>query len=98
MNSGQICIAIKRVYVHESIFIKFRDAMIARVKAMKIGDGAADCPLIGPIQNNMQFTKAKGLLDNIKKHQYNVAIVARRDQELGSLSIPPLSTAHPRIA
>ena len=51
LNSGQICISIKRLYVHADIYDRFRDAI---VKSMKTGDGFEPDVFLGPIQNSMQ--------------------------------------------
>ncbi|WP_374999475.1 succinic semialdehyde dehydrogenase [Aeromicrobium sp. CTD01-1L150] len=36
-NSGQICMHIERLYVHDSIYEQFRDAFVAATEAMTIG-------------------------------------------------------------
>ncbi|MEJ7633583.1 succinic semialdehyde dehydrogenase [Aeromicrobium sp.] len=36
-NSGQICMHIERLYVHDSIYDEFRDKFVAATKAMNIG-------------------------------------------------------------
>jgi acyl-CoA reductase-like NAD-dependent aldehyde dehydrogenase len=54
LNSGQICMLIKRVYVHENIYNTFRDAMVAFAKTLKTSDGFDPDAFIGPIQNQMQ--------------------------------------------
>ncbi|KAJ5806752.1 hypothetical protein N7474_010344 [Penicillium riverlandense] len=54
LNSGQICMLIKRVYIHEKIYDKFRDAMVTFAKSIKTGDGFESDVLVGPIQNSMQ--------------------------------------------
>lgn len=54
LNSGQICMLIKRIYVHENIYDKFRDAFVTYAKTIKVGDGFEPDVLIGPLQNSMQ--------------------------------------------
>jgi aldehyde dehydrogenase (NAD+)/succinate-semialdehyde dehydrogenase/glutarate-semialdehyde dehydrogenase len=36
-NSGQICMHIERLYVHEKVYDEFRDAFVAATEAMTIG-------------------------------------------------------------
>lgn len=36
-NSGQICMHIERLYVHENVYDEFRDKFVAATQAMKIG-------------------------------------------------------------
>jgi len=54
LNSGQICMLIKRIYVHENIYDMFRDALVTYAKTIKVGDGFEPDVLIGPLQNSMQ--------------------------------------------
>lgn len=55
LNSGQICMLCKRIYVHEAIYDKFRDAFVEFTKNnIKTGGGFEDGIIVGPIQNSMQ--------------------------------------------
>lgn len=54
INSGQICMCVKRIYVHEKIYDKFRDAMVEFTKTIKTGDGFEPDVMVGPIQNSIQ--------------------------------------------
>ncbi|WP_024805116.1 succinic semialdehyde dehydrogenase [Nocardia sp. BMG51109] len=38
-NTGQLCLHIERIYVHESVYAAFRDRFVARVAAMRVGAG-----------------------------------------------------------
>ncbi len=38
LNQGQICLCGSRILVEESIFERFRDALVSRVSAMRVGD------------------------------------------------------------
>jgi len=49
MNSGQICIAAKRIIVEASVFDQFRDKFVAAVKEMKVGDPREEETYIGPM-------------------------------------------------
>ncbi len=47
--SGQTCIAVQRVFVHESVYDRFVEHFVARVKALTVGDPADDTTVIGPL-------------------------------------------------
>jgi acyl-CoA reductase-like NAD-dependent aldehyde dehydrogenase len=66
-NSGQICVAIKRLYVHESIYEPFCKELARLAREAKVGDGMDPEVKIGPIQNKMQFDKVLGFLDDTKR-------------------------------
>lgn len=57
-NSGQVCVATKRIYIHESIYTAMLAAMTAFVRTIKLGGDAPDT-LLGPVQNEMQYTKVR---------------------------------------
>ena len=48
-NSGQICVAAKRIIVEESVLPAFTEKFVAAVKALKIGDPTVDENYIGPM-------------------------------------------------
>jgi acyl-CoA reductase-like NAD-dependent aldehyde dehydrogenase len=65
-NSGQICSAVKRVYVHEDLFPRLRDALTERAKAVKMGDGFEEGVELGPINNRPQVERVAELVDDAK--------------------------------
>ena len=67
-NSGQVCIAMKRLYVHESIYDQMCEELVALAEAAVIGDGLEQGTQFGPLQNRMQFEKVQGILDDARKH------------------------------
>ncbi|UKZ83956.1 hypothetical protein TrVFT333_011771 [Trichoderma virens FT-333] len=75
INSGQICMLAKRIYVHEGIYDKFRDAMVEFTKEnIKTGGGFEPGVLVGPIQNKMQYDLVKDMYQDVKKSGYQVAL------------------------
>jgi acyl-CoA reductase-like NAD-dependent aldehyde dehydrogenase len=67
-NSGQVCTAIKRLYVHEKVYAPILDGLIERAKAAKVGDGLEQGTEYGPINNKMQFDRVVGLVEDAKQH------------------------------
>jgi acyl-CoA reductase-like NAD-dependent aldehyde dehydrogenase len=65
-NCGQICVAIKRLYVHESIYEPMCEALAEIARSVRIGDGADETVGMGPIQNKMQYEKVKGILEETR--------------------------------
>ncbi|MEM9288241.1 MAG: aldehyde dehydrogenase family protein [Pseudomonadota bacterium] len=66
MNNGQVCMAIKRAYVHESIYEAMCDELAKLAEAAIVDDGLKQGTQIGPIQNAMQFEKVKAFVDHAK--------------------------------
>lgn len=65
-NSAQICIATKRLYVHEAIYDQLRDRLAAIAQAVKLGDGSEEGTVLGPLQNKRQFDRVRSLIANAK--------------------------------
>src|SRR6185436_19456068 len=67
VNSGQVCMAVKRIYAHESIYEPLCEALAAEAHKWKVGDGLDPATQLGPIQNRMQYDKVVSILDDTKK-------------------------------
>ncbi|KAF2789706.1 aldehyde dehydrogenase [Melanomma pulvis-pyrius CBS 109.77] len=74
LNSGQICIAIKRVYVHSSIYEEFLAEVVKAAKSLLVGDGFEENIFMGPIQNAMQYERVTGFIEDSKKQKWKVAM------------------------
>jgi acyl-CoA reductase-like NAD-dependent aldehyde dehydrogenase len=72
-NAGQVCLAIKRLYVHESIYDEMCDELGKLAKNAVVGDGLQQGTTMGPLQNKMQYEKVKGFLEDAKKNGKIVA-------------------------
>jgi acyl-CoA reductase-like NAD-dependent aldehyde dehydrogenase len=64
LNSGQVCLAIKRIYVHESQYESMCRELGGLADAAVVGDGMDDATQYGPVQNKMQFEKVRALIDH----------------------------------
>jgi acyl-CoA reductase-like NAD-dependent aldehyde dehydrogenase len=73
MNSGQVCLAIKRLYVPDSIYDEMCDELGKLAKATVVDDGIKQGTQMGPLQNKAQFEKVKGFLDEAKRYGNIVA-------------------------
>lgn len=63
-NSGQVCIAMKRVYVHESIYDAMCDELAKLAQAAVVGDGLEQGTQFGPLQNKAQYDKVRGYIED----------------------------------
>ena len=72
VNSGQVCMAIKRIYAHEKIYDALCDALVAEAKKAKVGDGLDPATELGPIQNKMQYDKVVDIIKDTKKRGANI--------------------------
>ena len=66
-NSGQVCIAAKRVYIHESIYDAMCEELARLADAAVVGDGLEQGTQFGPLQNKAQFDKVLGYIEAGKR-------------------------------
>jgi acyl-CoA reductase-like NAD-dependent aldehyde dehydrogenase len=74
-NCGQICMAIKRIYVPASRYDQVCDKLAEMAKDYRVGDGFEPNVQMGPLQNKMQYDKVLDLLEDTKR-QPGVRILA----------------------
>ncbi|MBU1286833.1 MAG: aldehyde dehydrogenase family protein [Alphaproteobacteria bacterium] len=73
-NTGQICIATKRMYIHKDVYEPLKAALVAYAKTVKVGDGAEQGTQIGPIQNSAQYKRVLELIQDAKDNGYKFLI------------------------
>lgn len=61
-NNGQVCLAVKRVYVHESVHDDLVDALAAVASAVRVGPGTGDGVRLGPVNNAPQYARVSELV------------------------------------
>ena len=66
LNNGQVCVAIKRAYVHDAIYDAICDELAALAQAAVVGDGSQEGTRLGPIQNRAQYEKIKSFIDSAR--------------------------------
>ena len=59
--------AIKRIYIHSSIYPRFLSALVAYSKNLKLGPGSDPNTYVGPLQNNTQYEKVQSYFADIEK-------------------------------
>jgi acyl-CoA reductase-like NAD-dependent aldehyde dehydrogenase len=69
-NAGQICVAAKRIYIHEDIYDELSQAIADYAKTVKVGDGSQQGTGVGPIQNKKQFDRVCELIQDAKDNGY----------------------------
>jgi acyl-CoA reductase-like NAD-dependent aldehyde dehydrogenase len=67
VNSGQVCMAVKRIYAHESIYEALCQALVEEARKARVGDGLNPETQFGPIQNRAQYERVVGILGDTKR-------------------------------
>ncbi|HEX4998642.1 MAG TPA: aldehyde dehydrogenase family protein [Terriglobia bacterium] len=66
-NCGQICVAIKRLYVHDSVYEPICEKLAEMARTVKVGNGLDPGVEIGPVQNRMQYERVLGILEDTRQ-------------------------------
>jgi acyl-CoA reductase-like NAD-dependent aldehyde dehydrogenase len=66
-NSGQICMAIKRLYVQRGVYDALAQALADIARSVVVGGGMESGVVLGPVQNAAQFAIVRGLLDDVRQ-------------------------------
>jgi len=78
-NAGQVCIAAKRVYIHEDIYDELSAAIVEYAKNVKVGDGAQQGTGVGPIQNRKQYERVLELIEDAREKGYKFLLGGEKD-------------------
>lgn len=62
-NSGQVCGALSRLYVHEDIAEEFLKQVTAAIREVKVGSGFDDLVQMGPLNSRAHFNRVSAMLD-----------------------------------
>ena len=62
INTGQVCLAIKRAYVHRSQYDAICAELADLAESAVVGDGTRAGTQYGPLQNETQYERVQGLI------------------------------------
>ncbi|WP_172368994.1 aldehyde dehydrogenase family protein [Sporosarcina jiandibaonis] len=67
MHSGQICMAVNRIIVHENIYEEFSKKYVELTKRIKVGNPSDTDTLIGPLINQKAVKRILGEVEKAKE-------------------------------
>lgn len=79
-NSGQICVATKRAYVHDEIYDDFLAALTEIAATVRMGDGLEQGSVLGPVQNKAQYERVRALIDDSHQSGHRVIVAGTAPQ------------------
>ncbi|KAI0970848.1 Aldehyde/histidinol dehydrogenase [Xylaria arbuscula] len=89
-HGGQVCVASKRIYVHESLYDKFMELFVAEAKKY-----SPENILYSPLSNRQNFERAKTFLEDSKKNNHEIVIGGEVNDNEKGFWIPPTIIAKP---
>ncbi len=63
-QSGQSCIGVQRILVHEKIYEPFRELLVSKTRQLKMGDPRERETFIGPMISENEANRLKGWIDS----------------------------------
>jgi len=76
--AGQVCVAIKRIYVHQSRYDELVEKLSGSFDAMVVGNGLNPETTMGPLNNKTQFDFVAGLVERCRKRNLTVLTKGRQ--------------------
>ncbi|WP_397458558.1 aldehyde dehydrogenase family protein [Pseudomonas asplenii] len=90
LNMGQTCAALKRLYIHESQYQAFADALTRIAARQLVGDGLEAGVTFGPVQNLEQLELVEALVADARANGARVLCGGARLQHPGFFYPPTL--------
>ncbi len=91
-NSGQVCTAIKRLYVHEKVYEPIVRGLVERARSVRVGRGLDPDTQLGPINNQMQLERVMGLVEDARRNGARVEAGGERLPGKGYFYPPTIVT------
>ncbi|KAF3002316.1 hypothetical protein E8E14_004694 [Neopestalotiopsis sp. 37M] len=96
-NSGQLCVASKRVYVHEDIYDDFLAVMVETVKSWKVAPTSTmeEGIMLGPVQNQMQYDIVRKFFLDSASGNHNFALGSTPKESPENFIVEPAIVSNP---
>ena len=78
-QSGQSCIGVQRIIVHESMFETFKQRFVAATEALVMGDPKNEDTFIGPMISESEAKRLESWINEAAEQGANVLCGGRRD-------------------
>ena len=88
INTGQTCAALKRLYVHDSIYDEVVDQLARLAREMPMGNGLDEVNVLGPLQNRQQFDIVSRLVEDARSNGARIVTGGQAATELGEFFYP----------
>ncbi len=81
INTGQTCAALKRLYVHDSLYEAVCEELTKVAAAMPMGVGLDENNVLGPLQNRAQYDIVAGLVEAARDSGARILIGGNPDPD-----------------
>lgn len=91
-NAGQVCVAVKRVYVHRQIHDALTEAAAKIAREYRVGSGADASAQMGPLNNPAQLERVAGLVEDARRRGATILAGGKRLPGRGYFYAPTIVT------
>lgn len=96
LNSGQSCLASRRIYIHDDIYEEFMQHMTDVVKLWKASPSSPEAGnVLGPIQNEARYLAVKKILEDLQREGLTFALGKAEFDEDNHFVIQPAIINNP---
>ncbi|MHC4942077.1 MAG: aldehyde dehydrogenase family protein [Planctomycetota bacterium] len=81
-QSGQSCISVQRIIVHEKVYDDFKERLVAATKKLKMGDPKKEDTFIGPMISEKDAKRLEGWIKSAQDRGANLLCGGKRDGAL----------------
>ncbi len=78
VNCGQDCTAATRVYVQESVYDRFLESFLSKVKQIRVGDPSNEHTDMGPLISARQRDRVEGYVERALRNGANIVLGGKR--------------------
>lgn len=88
-NTGQACVSIERLYVHESIMDEFVERLVEKAKNVSLGNHEPNNTDVSCLVNEQQLSKIQALVKDASEKGAVILLGGKARQDLGDLYFEP---------
>lgn len=82
LHSGQICMSVNRIIVHESIFDEFAEKFVKYTKGLKVGDPSQADVLVGPLIDEREAMRVEEAVQQAVEEGAEILLEGKREGAL----------------
>ncbi len=82
-HAGQVCVAGSRLFLHRDMYDRFLDALVERIKSVRVGDIFEESTQMGPLVSQEQLERVVNYIDVGKQEGAEVLIGGNRIEDNG---------------
>lgn len=94
-TAGQRCTTMRRIFLHESVYDKFVERMVAAYKTIKSGNPLEEGVLLGPLHSKMAVQQYREGIEAIKKQGGKILVGGNVKQSEGNFVEPTIVEISP---